>query len=164
MLVCLHSRWTIQMWSEPLGLLPYRFEPTSHESDTSSESDSDSELPTVFAARTRVAPDNTAWCSCTKCAALPTERQCCCCRVLAHIRHLFSNVEGLQCITDHSEFVGACLNPLILCIALVGVIATRGGSYRPYSTAIMNKLLHVTINYFNEKGVAVNEIRGLQYG
>ena len=30
--------------SEPLGLLPYRFEPTSHKSDTSSESDSDSEL------------------------------------------------------------------------------------------------------------------------
>ena len=66
----------------------YRFEPTSHESDTSSESDSDSELPADFAARTRV---NTAWCSCT-------ERECCCCRELAHIRHLFSDVE---CITDH---------------------------------------------------------------
>ena len=29
--------------SEPLGLLPYRFEPTSHDSKTSSESDSGSE-------------------------------------------------------------------------------------------------------------------------
>ena len=36
--------------SEPLGLLPYHFEPTSHESDTSSESDSDRELPADFAA------------------------------------------------------------------------------------------------------------------
>ena len=80
--------------SEPLGLLPYRFEPTSLESDTSSESDSDSKLPGDFAACTRV--DSTAWCSCTKCAALPTERECCCCRELAHIRRLFSNVEGLQ--------------------------------------------------------------------
>ena len=55
-------------------------------------SDSDSKLPADFASRTRV--DNTAWRSCTKCAALPTERECCCCRELAHIRHLFSNVEG----------------------------------------------------------------------
>ena len=39
---------------EPLGLLPYRFEPTSHESDTSSESDSDSVLPADLAARVRV--------------------------------------------------------------------------------------------------------------
>ena len=109
---------------EPLGLLPYRFEPTSHESDTSSKSDSDSVLPADLAARTRIG--NTAWCSCTKCAALPTERECCCCRELAHIRHLFSDVEGLQCITDHPEFVGACLNPLTLRIALVGVMATRG--------------------------------------
>ena len=44
--------------SEPLSQLPYRFEPTSHVSDTCSESDSDSELPADFAARTRV--DNTA--------------------------------------------------------------------------------------------------------
>ena len=36
---------------EPLGLLTYCFEPTSHESDISSESDSDSVLP---AARTRI--------------------------------------------------------------------------------------------------------------
>ena len=43
-----------------------------------------------------------------------------------HIRHLFSDVEGLQCITDHPEFVGACFNPLTLRIALVGVMATRG--------------------------------------
>ena len=105
---------------EPLGLLPYRFEPT----DTSSESDSDSVLPADLAARTRIG--NTAWCSCTKCAALPTERECCCCRELAHIRHLFSDVEGLQCIADHPEFVGAYLNPLTLRIALVGVMATRG--------------------------------------
>ena len=102
---------------EPLGLLPYRFEPTSHESDASSESDSDSVLPADLAARTRIG--NTAWCTCTKCAALPTERECYCCRELAHIRHLFSDVEGLQCITDHPEFVGACLNPLTLRIALV---------------------------------------------
>ena len=36
-------------------------------------------------------------------------------------------------------------------------------NYCNYSTAIMNKLLrdlHVTINYFNEKGVAVNEFVG----
>ena len=33
--------------SEPLGLLPYRFEPTSNESDTSSESDSDRESITT---------------------------------------------------------------------------------------------------------------------
>ena len=85
---------------------------------------SDSVLPADLAARTRIG--NTAWCSRTKCAALPTERECCCCRELAHIRHLFSDVEGLQCITDHPEFVGACLNPLTLRIALVGVIATRG--------------------------------------
>ena len=50
----------------------------------------------------------TAWCSCTKCAAFQTERVCCCCRELAHTRHIFSDVEGLQCITDHPEFVGAC--------------------------------------------------------
>ena len=37
-----------------------------------------------------------SWCSCTKCAALQTERECCCCMELAHIRHLFSDVEGLQ--------------------------------------------------------------------
>ena len=70
---------------------------------------------------------NTALYSCTKCAALPTECECYCCRELAHIRHLFSDVEGLQCITDHPEFVGACLNPLTLRITLVGVMmATRG--------------------------------------
>ena len=96
--------------SEPFGLMPYRFEPTSHVSDTTSDSNSDGELPADFAARTRV--DSTAWCSCTKCAALPTERECCCCRELAHLRHLFSDVEGLQCVTDHPEFAGACLNPL----------------------------------------------------
>ena len=39
---------------EPLGLLPYRFEPTSHESDTFSESDSDRELPADYAACMRV--------------------------------------------------------------------------------------------------------------
>ena len=44
--------------SEPLGLPPYRFEPISHEPDTSSESDSDRELPADFAACVRV--DNTA--------------------------------------------------------------------------------------------------------
>ena len=65
--------------------------------------------------------------ACVPCAALPTERECCCCRELAHIRHRFSDVEGLQCITDHPEFVGACLNSLtVLRIALVGVMATRG--------------------------------------
>ena len=61
-----------------------------------------------------------------KCAALPTERECCFCSELAHIRHLFSDVEGLQCITDHPKFVGACPNLLTLRIALVGVMATRG--------------------------------------
>ena len=40
--------------------------------------------------------------------ALQTERVCCCCRELAHTRHIFSDVEGLQYITDHPEFVGAC--------------------------------------------------------
>ena len=84
--------------NEPLGLLPYRFEPTSHESNTFSESDSDRELPADFAACMCV--DNTAWCPYTKCAALPTEGECCCCGELVHIRHLFSDVEGLQCITD----------------------------------------------------------------
>ena len=67
--------------------------------------------------------DNTAWCSCTKCAALLTNRECCCCRELAHLRH---DVEGLQCVTDHPEFAGACLNPLTLRIALVGAMETRG--------------------------------------
>ena len=92
--------------SKPLGLLPHHFEPKSHESDTSSESDSDSELPADFAACMRV--DNTAWCSCTM-PALLTERKYCYCRELAHIRHLLSDVEGLQCIRDHPEFVGAVL-------------------------------------------------------
>ena len=110
--------------SEPFGLMPYRFEPTSHASDTTSDSDSDGELPANFAARTRV--DSTAWCSCTKCAALPTERKCRRCRELAHLRHLYSDMEGLQCVTDHPEFAGACLNPLTLRIALVGAMETRG--------------------------------------
>ena len=79
--------------SEPFGLMPYRFEPTSHASDTTSDSNSDGELPADFAARTRV--DSTAWCSCTKCAALPTECERCCCWELAHLRHLFSDVEGI---------------------------------------------------------------------
>ena len=37
------------------------------------------------------------------------ERVCCCYRELAYTRHIFSDVEGLQCITDHPEFVGACM-------------------------------------------------------
>ena len=51
--------------SEPLGLLPYHFEPASDEPDISSESDSDtdSELQADFAAHVRV--DSTAWCPCT---------------------------------------------------------------------------------------------------
>ena len=92
--------------------------------------------------------DNTAWCSCTKCAALPTEHECCCCRELAHIRHIFSDVEGLQCITDHPEFVGACLNPLTLRIALVGVMATRGDLIHLTGDCVMQTVF-VTILFVN---------------
>ena len=52
----------------PTPMLPNRFEPKSHESDTSSESDSDSVLPADLAARTRV--DNTA------CALLSKPNAC----------------------------------------------------------------------------------------
>ena len=131
---------------QPLGLLPYRFEPTSHDSDTSSESDSDSVLPADLAARTRIG--NTAWCSCTKCAALPTERECCCCRELAHIRHLFSDVEGLQCITDHPEFVGACLNPLTLRIFAYHAIGSSYFSYLGYICNYCRYRFHKSIEIF----------------
>ena len=89
-----------------------------------------------LAARTRV--DNTAWCLCTKCAALQTERECCCCRELAHIRHLFSDVECLQCITDHPEFVGAWLNPLTLRIALV--LRCDGDKRESYTSSYSQKV------------------------
>ena len=103
------DRFFYRCYGPALGLLPYRFEPTSHEFDISSESDSNSVLPADLAARTvRVLITQLAIGArvSTKCAALQTERECCCCREPAHIRHLFSDVEGLQCITDHPEFVG----------------------------------------------------------
>ena len=46
---------------------------------------------------------------------------CCCCRKREHIRHLFSDVEGLQCITDITLGLleHASIHPLTLRIALV---------------------------------------------
>ena len=51
--------------SEQLGLLPYRFEPTSHETDTSSESYSDRELPADFAASMRVDTHSSVFVRCS---------------------------------------------------------------------------------------------------
>ena len=60
-------------------------------------------------------------------SVLLTERECCCFLELALIRHHFSDVEGLQHITDHTKFAWACLNPLTLCITLVSVVVATWG-------------------------------------
>ena len=105
---------------DSLGLAPYRFEPTGRglESSTDDDSDDRDELPVLPAVRL----GNTSWCLCGKCSALVTEPEC---KELAHTRHLFDG-EGLSCITEHPEFAAACLRPLVLRVALVGMMRTRG--------------------------------------
>ena len=102
--------------SELLGLLPYRFEPTSHESDTSVIVTVNYQ-PTFLHVHVLITQLGAQVSS-----VLLTERECCCFLELAHIRHHFSDVEGLQHIADHTKFAGACLNPLTLCITLVSVV------------------------------------------
>ena len=105
------------------GLVPYRFEPTGYglESSTDDDSDNGDEPPVRPAARL----GNTSWCLCGKCSALTTEPECMCCKELPHTRHLFDN-EVLSCISEHPKFEAACLQPLVLRVALVGMMIIRG--------------------------------------
>ncbi|KAL5496979.1 hypothetical protein EMCRGX_G013360 [Ephydatia muelleri] len=91
---------------DSFGLAPYRFEPTGHGLELSTDDDSDDgdEPPVLPAVRL----GNTSWCLCGKCSALATEPECMCCKELPHTRHLFDE-EGMSCISEHPEFAAACL-------------------------------------------------------
>eukprot|EP00731_Ephydatia_muelleri_P002994 Em0001g2994a len=108
---------------DSFGLAPYLFEPTGHGLELSTDDDSDDgdEPPVLPAVRL----GNTSWCFCGKCSALATKPECMCCKELPDTRHLFDE-EGMSCISEHPEFAAACLQPLVLRVALVGMMRIRG--------------------------------------
>ncbi|XP_071148081.1 P2X purinoceptor 7-like [Mytilus edulis] len=105
---------------------PYQYEPTvlpgrvisESESDPDSDTDSDSKLDAsdddmpLPGLETEV-DDISLWCSCSRCSAMPTRRECKCCR---NTNVVDSKVEeaDLKCITEHEGFQVNCLNQYVL--------------------------------------------------
>ncbi|KAM7282049.1 P2X purinoceptor 7-like [Ixodes scapularis] len=57
--------------------------------------------------------DDTRWCLCGRCQLMPTARECVCCLEVPKV----ASKAGNRCITDHSDFFGGILNPVVLQIA-----------------------------------------------
>lgn len=107
-----------------LGSSGYRFEPRREDFTSSSEGEDYDEEPSRGVVAGRVG--NMFWCSCNNCVSLPMKPECCYCRELVHLTHLINDPNVCNCVVDHPEFAAACLQPLTLRIALVGLMAMRG--------------------------------------
>lgn len=73
---------------------PYQFEPeysSSEEQPQSAAEEEEGEEDSVLNEGNENRRSNTSWCSCEQCAAMPSERECVCCKELTF---LFKIVEG----------------------------------------------------------------------
>lgn len=116
--------------SEELGSSAYCFEPRRVDfpsiASSSDDEDNASDDDTVLEDDTANRIGNTSWCACLNCVPLPTEPECCCCQELPHLSHVLNNPVKISCIVTHPEFAAACLQPLILRLALIGFMSMRG--------------------------------------
>ena len=72
--------------------------------------------------------DNTDWCICDLCIAMPKEMECICCNEVNNYV-MFVN-EKIKCITENSDFPSVCLNRGVLRTSLVMRNDIRGHSGR----------------------------------
>ena len=118
-------------------IVPYHFEPVSvsnySDQDTSSsESESDIREQASFTKRL----GSTSWCECAKCAPMPSDIKCQCCKEMEGVVEHVAENESHLCITDHEQFKVVCLNKNILYIALVMMNTIRGD---PVSLPLPNR-------------------------
>ncbi|CAN7944278.1 unnamed protein product [Ixodes pacificus] len=92
--------------SEQLGLRP--FEDTPRKTAADNDDGAPPEPPEPSARL-----DDTRWCRCGRCQLMPTARECVCCLEVPKV----ASKAGNRCITDHSDFFGGILNPVVLQIA-----------------------------------------------
>ncbi|XP_067045481.1 uncharacterized protein [Acropora muricata] len=89
-----------------------------HVSDSEEEEIGDLELPSGENRET-----HTSWCLCERCAVMPTEKACVCCKEIAFLSKAtcdgnVSFLVGLSCITEHESFLTVCPNREVLWTAL----------------------------------------------
>ena len=118
-------------------IVPYRFEPVSvsnySDQDTSSsESESDIREQASFTERL----GSTSWCECAKCAPMPSDIECQCCKEMEGVVERVAENESHQCITDHEQFKVVYLNKDVLYTALVMMNTIRGD---PVSLPLPNR-------------------------
>ena len=81
-----------------MSIQPYQLEPEYSSSEEIEEQGSDSEEEEISnfeppsRESRRANTDNTSWCLCDRCAVMPTEKECVCCKELAFVS---KTVEGL---------------------------------------------------------------------
>ena len=91
--------------------------------DAEAEYDAD-RLPAGGVLEGRLA--NTDWCGCGNCVAMPTARECLCCREIGRCQDLQPN----GCIIDNEDFENVCLKPVVLRVFNVARKDIRGGRPR----------------------------------
>ncbi|KAM7298915.1 P2X purinoceptor 7 [Ixodes scapularis] len=98
--------------SKQLGLVPYDTPDRERDDpdDAVAESSELSPHPDLWRL------DNTDWCSCSRCAVLPSfvPDECRCCRDMGP---KLTRIQRLRCITTHEEFPLVCLNLVMLRLA-----------------------------------------------
>ena len=109
-------------FSDSLGLIPYNFEPQLSEEELvllSSVGDMTVEETVPYSA----VED---WCSCTNCEEMKSD-ECVCCKTSDLT---VGNLDDNECITEHIHFEQIVLNPVILEVAFIQIMAFKGQTGR----------------------------------
>ncbi|XP_066269514.1 uncharacterized protein [Branchiostoma lanceolatum] len=122
------------------GIVPYRYEP--YLDDMQAEEPDDNDEGTEEDRGNGNDGDiqrlqNTEWCSCGRCEAMPTVVESVCCREQARVSATRDELDGLRCITEHPGFEPVCLNVYVLTTAHSGYRqqygVTLGNEWKRYS-------------------------------
>ncbi|KAJ8048794.1 P2X purinoceptor 7 [Holothuria leucospilota] len=70
--------------------------------------------------------NNTAWCRCSNCNAMPSQLECKCCTEVAAVRRVVPNLEAGQCIISHLDFNIICLHKQVLRATIIMRNDVRG--------------------------------------
>ena len=100
-------------------------------------------IPRLASQIEQVVPDssrreNSSWCLCGRCVVMPTALECVCCREVEAVRSKLTSNATVQCISQHHEFKGVCIEQYVL-----RAVATllHDEQCRPLEDPISNRLL-----------------------
>ena len=109
-------------YSDSLGLIPYNFEPQLSEEELVLLSNVDN--MTVEETIPYSAVED--WCSCNNCEEMKSD-ECVCCKTSDLT---VGNLDDNECITEHTHFEQIVLNPVILEVAFIQIMAFKGQTGR----------------------------------